>query len=253
MYSTRVCSAAIGAALMATPALAQDPIVSRVVLWKPKPGLEAKLEAGIKAHNEFHRKLGDKNTFETYVVTSGPQSGSYARVAAGRNWKDFDEEALGDKADQADSAINTDPYIASAETEYWRVRLDLSRPRPDTTTPPAMYAITFYRVKFDRTDDFERAFKQGKEAMDRANWPRHYVLLSLLSGGEGPMYAQLLARDTFAEFNPPPGKSFAQTLEDQLGRAEADARAEAIAASVEGTFTQIVQYRPDLSYVPAKK
>lgn len=252
MRSASVSCAAVVAALLASPGLAEDPVVSRVATWKPKPGLEAKLEAGIKAHNEFHRKQNDTTTFETYVITSGPNSGHYLRVAPGRNWRDFDTEAAGNKADQADSAINTDPYIASSETEYWRVRLDLSRPRPEMT-PPAMYSITFYRVKFGKTDDFERAFKKSKEALDKANWPRHSLVLSLLNGGEGPTYAILVPRQKFAELNPPEGKTLAQVLEDQLGRDEASTRTEMLNAAVEGTFTQLVEHRPDLSYGPAKK
>lgn len=252
MHSTSVSCAAIAAVLLASSGQAEDPIVSRVASWKPKPGQEAKLEAGIKAHNEFHRKLNDPTTFETYVITSGPNSGQYLRVAPSRNWRDFDTEAAGNKADQADTAVTTDPYIASAETEYWRVRLDLSRPRPDMT-PPAMYSITFYRVKFDKTEDFERALKKSKEAMDKAGWPRNNLVLSLLNGGEGPTYAILVPRQKFADLNPPEGKTFAQVLEDQLGREEATLRQQAFNAAVESVFTQIVEHRPDLSYAPVKK
>lgn len=252
MSISRVSCAAAAAALLASPGLAQDPVISRVGIWKPKPGLEAKLEAGIKAHNEFHKKLNDTATFETYVITSGPNSGHYVRVAPSRNWRDFDTEAARNQADQADNDINTNPYIASAHTEYWRVRLDLSRPRPDMT-PPAMYSIVFYRLKFGKTADFEMALRKSKEALDKANWPRHSLVLSLLSGGEGPTYAILQPRQKFADFNPPEGKTFVQILEEQLGRDEANARQEMFNGAVEDTFTQIVEYRPDLSYAPAKK
>jgi hypothetical protein len=238
--------------MLASPALAEDPIVSRVVVWKPKPGMEAKLEAGIKAHNEFHRKQNDASAFETFVITSGPDSGAFVRVAGARNWKDFDAEALGDKADQADTALNTDPYIASATTGYWRVRLDMSHPRP-VMTPPAMWAITFYRVKYDKTGDFERARKKIKEATDKANWPRNFLVLSLVSGGEGPTFAVLQARDKFADFNPPEGKTFAQMMEEQVGRDEAELVDRTIGGAVESTSTEIVNYRADLSYMPAKK
>jgi hypothetical protein len=252
MRSLSVSCAALVAALLASPGQAEDPIVSRVAMWKAKPGLEAKLEAGIKAHNEFHRKLNDTKTFETYVITSGPDSGAYLRVAPGRNWRDFDTEATGNKADQADSDVNTTPYIASSETEYWRVRMDLSRPRPEMT-PPAMYSIVFYRLKFGKVADFEMALKKSKEALDKANWPRHNLVLSRLSGGEGPTWAILQARQKFADFNPPEGKTFQQVLEEHLGRDEADARLQMFNGAVESVFSQMIEHRPDLSYAPAKK
>ena len=223
-----------------------------MIIWKAKPGMEAKLEAGLKAHNAFHVKKNDPMGHNTYVVTSGPNAGDFVRVAGGRNWKDFDAEATWSKEDQADSAINTDPYIASAMPMYYRLRTDLSYLAP-SDTPAAMYALIFYRLKFANVEDFELAMKQAKTAAEKAKWPRYFGVFSLINGGDGPTWVLSLPRDKFADFNPPEGKTFADMLEEQLGKREAKARQDLVDHAVQSVFTEMLTYRADLSYVPAKK
>lgn len=252
MSSVRVSCLAVAAALAVSPAFAEDPVITRVVIWKVKPGMEAKFETGLKAHNAFHVKKNDPMGHNTYVVTSGPNVGAYVRVAGGRNWKDFDAEAAWQKEDQADSAINTDPYIASAVPSYYRYRPDLSRP-PAGDTPMPMYALVFYRLKLAYVDDFEAAVKMGKDAADKAKWPRPSLVFSLVNGGDGPTWVISLPREKFADFNPPEGKAFDQMLAEQLSPAQLAARGGMIDRSVESIFTEMLAYRGDLSYVPAKK
>jgi len=124
---------------------------------------------------------------------------------------------------------------------------------PSGDTPAAMYSLVFYRVKFGKSNDFILAQKKAKEAATKAKWPRYWMIFSLVSGGDGPLWVLSQPREKFADFNPLEGKTFTQMLEEQLGREEADARAELIDSSVESIFTEILAYRADLSYVPAKK
>lgn len=240
------------AVLVASPALAADPSVTRVVVWKAKPGMEAKLEAGLKAHNALHAKKGDPMPHHTYVVASGPDSGAYLRVAGGRNWKDFDAEAAWQKEDRADSAINTDPYIASATTAYYRLRDELSHAAPGNT-PAAMYSLAFLRLKVGKGDDYELVRKRAKEVADKAQWPRYWAVFSLMNGGDMPTWVISQPREKFADFNPPEGKTFDALLEEHLGKDGARLHQEMSEASVAGVFTQIIDYRPDLSYTPAAK
>lgn len=242
----------LSAALVASPVFAEDPLITRVLIWKTRPGMEAKLEAGIKAHNAFHKKQNDPMAHSTYVVSSGPNTGDYVRVAGGRNWKDFDAENAWSKEDQADSAINTDPYIASATPSYYRLRTDLSR-MPAGNAPAAMYVLVHLRLKIGRVDDFEHAQRQAKEAADKAKWPLPSLVFSLANGGDAPTWVISLPRDKFADFNPPEGKSFPDMLEEQLGKDAARLRQEMSDASVASVFTEIIAYRSDLSYVPAAK
>ncbi|HET7294822.1 MAG TPA: hypothetical protein VFM88_20535 [Vicinamibacteria bacterium] len=252
MFSVRLSCLAVAAGLAVSPAFAEDPVISRVVVMKVKAGTEARFEDGLKKHNAFHAKKGDTMSHNTYVVTSGPNTGDYLRVAGQRNWKDFDAEAAWQKEDQADSALNYDAYVESAVPSYYRLRTDLSR-MPPGNTPMALYSLVFLRLKIGKVDDFEQALKQSKEAADKAKWPRYSLVFSLLNGGDGPTWVISQPREKFADFNPPEGKSFADMLEEQLGKDAARLRQELSDSSVASVFTQMLEYRADLSYVPARK
>lgn len=249
MKRLRIVCLAATAAVLALPAGAEDPIVSRVMLWKVKPGMEAKFEEGLKRHNDFHRKQGDSMALSTLQVQSGPNTGAYIRLASDRHWVDFDAEAAMAKADQADTAVNTDPYIASSTTSYYRQLTDVSRPK---AAAAAMYAIVFYRVKLGRTDDFMLAVRKFHDAIGKAEWPVHYAWFALMNGGDGPEFVLSLPRDKWADFNPLE-KSFDKMLDEVYGPTEARSLGEMFDHSVSGMSSEIVAYRADLSYVPAQK
>ena len=250
MSTVRLSCLVVATALMVSPAFAEDPVISRVVVFKVKAGTQAKFEEGLKKHNAFHAKKGDAMTHNTYLVTSGPNTGDYLRVAGQRNWKDFDAEAAWQKEDQADSALNYDAYVESAMPSYYRLRTDLSH-MPPGNPPAALYSLVFLRLKIGKVDDFEQSQKQSKEAADKAKWPRYWLSFSLVNGGDAPTWVISQARDKFADFNPPEGKTFADMLEEQLGKDAARLRQELQDSSVESVFTQMIAYRADLSYVPA--
>jgi hypothetical protein len=249
MQRLRIACLAATAAVLALPLTAEDMIVTRVTAWKVKPGMEAKFEEGLKRHNEFHRKQADPLSLNTYQVQSGPNTGAYLRVAGNRHWQDFDAEAAIEKADQADTALNTDPYIESSMPIFYRVLADLSRPKDGMS---AMYSISFYHVKFSKTDDFRRAIRKFHEGIGKTQWPAHYGWFELINGGDGPEFVLSLPREKWADFNPPE-KSFATMIEEAFGRSEAEAIGEVFQNAVTGVSTEIIQYRPDLSYIPAKK
>ena len=249
MRRTRIVCLTAAAAVLALPLGAEDMQVTRVTVWKAKPGMEAKFEEGLKRHNEFHRKLGDPMALLTAQVSSGPNTGAYVRLASNRHWEDFDTEEKGMQADMADTAVNTDPYIASATNAYYRLLTDVSRPQDSGA---AMYALVFYQVKFGKVDDFMLAVRKYHEAIGKAQWPVHYAWFSLINGGDGPQFVLSLPRDKWADFNPPE-KPFDKMLEETMGRAEAESINEMFDHAVSGVSTEIITTRTDLSYVPTKK
>jgi hypothetical protein len=249
MKRLRIVCLAATAAVLALPAGAEDMMVSRVTVWTVKPGMEAKFEEGLKRHNDFHRRQSDPLALSTFQVQSGPGGGAYIRLAGDRHWSDFDAEEAMAKADQADSAVNTDPYIASATTSYYRLLADVSRPKE---SPSSMYALAFYRAKFAKSRDFMRAARKIHEGIGKTQWPVHYAWFALVNGGEGPEFVLSLPRDKWADFNPPE-KPFDKMMEEAFGRAEADSIGETFDNAVAGVSSEIVAYRADLSYVPAKK
>ncbi len=249
MHRLRVACLAVLAAILTLPLLADD-LITRVTVWQAKPGMEGKLEDGLKRHNAWHQRMSDTMPLATWTIQSGPATGSYVRLAPNRQWKDFDAEAAMSKADAADTAVNTDPYIASGVTSYYRYLPDISRPKDGG--PPPMASITFYRVKFGKTDDFTRAATKFHEAIGKTSWPLNYMWYALVNGGEGPEFVLSVPRENWAAFAPLE-KPFAKMLEEGLGRADADSALQMFRDAVSSISSQIIEYRSDLSFVPAKK
>lgn len=248
-------SIVIAALVMEASALAQDmdakPIIERATLWTIKPGMAAKFEAGLKKHNQFHVKQGDTQAHETYAIESGEHAGSYWRVAGNRHWEDFDAEDKFADADTADSDVNITPYIASSVPMFFEVRGEVSNPPPDDAAAPAFWELLFFMIKPGHYEQISLAMKRVKDAAQKTNWPERWVWFVLANGGEHDQFVLALPHDNWAGFNPPE-KPFPKMLEEALGRAEAESVFKMFDDSVASSRSEIVRYRPDLSYLPAK-
>jgi len=81
----------------------------------------------------------------------------------------------------------------------------------------------------------------------------NYYWYELASGGQTGAYLLVLPRNSWADFEDKPDvKPFRDMLKDAFGQEEADSIVDRIDKSVEKETSQIVQFRPDLSYLPGK-
>lgn len=86
---------------------------------KAKVGMEAKFEAGVKAHNEKYHKDG-KYGSELYAVSTGNEAGWYVWTMGGFTFTDLDSRP-DDKAHNDDWSKNVGPYVEDyGRVEYWR-------------------------------------------------------------------------------------------------------------------------------------
>jgi hypothetical protein len=246
----------IAALVTAGSALAQGtdakPIIERATLWTVKPGMTAKFEAGLKKHNQFHARQGDTQAHDTYVVESGENAGKYWRVAANRHWEDFDAEDKFADADTADSDATITSYIEAGVPMFFEFQRDVSNPPPDDAPAPAFWELIFFKIKPGHLEQISLVMKRVKGAADKASWPERWAWLALVSGGEGDQFVLALPHDNWASFNPPE-KPFPRMLEETLGRAEAESIFKMFDDSIESSRSEIVRYRPDLSYLPSGK
>jgi hypothetical protein len=253
---TALSSIVIAALIMEGSALAQNtdakPVIERATLWTIKPGMTAKFEAGLKKHNQFHAKQGDTQPHDTYVVESGPNAGSYWRVAGNRHWEDFDAEDKFADADTADSDANYSAYIAASVPMFFELQADASNPPPDTAPDPVFWELIFFKVKPGQYEEFSLAIKRAKDAAQKVKWGEHWAWLLLVNGGEHEQFVLTLPRDSWASFNPSE-KPFPKMLEEAVGRAEAESVYALFDEAVASSRSEIVRYRPDLSYAPAKQ
>ncbi len=241
-------------ALLALPSLPQEKTVNvgRVVANVPKPGMAKQYEEGRKRHMDWHRKQNDPWTWEVWQVQTGEATGAYLSITFNHTWKDFDtwEEKFG-KGDTADAATNLEPYLTMETDSVWIRMTDVSRP-PESKEPPKMAAVIHFMVKHGEGADFGYAIRKTHEAIGKTNWPAHYEWYALANGGEGPHYVLVLPKKSWAdmaEIEP----SFPAMLEKAFGRHEAESLLRTFGKSVSREWTEMIVYRPDLSYVPASK
>ncbi len=221
--------------------------VTEVNLSKVKPGMTAQWEQGRKQHSAFHRAQNDTWTVLVYQIQSGDNFGNYLSVQPGRAWPDFDGRAAFDKLDQPDVEKNMGPYETTGAREFYVLRPDLSLTR-EPTTPAKFSSATSCWVAPDKVRQFQDAVKAVNAAIQKSNYPvkpsRWY---QLANGGYGPLYVLLLDYTSWADMQPP-----AKSMEEALGPAGAQALATARGACSR-IYTDLLEFRPDLSYLPSGK
>lgn len=244
----------VGAALLAaTPVLAQkQPEVGQVSVWQAKPGAEAAWAEGRKRHMEFHRAQKDAFAWFTWEVVNGDRAGAFVTGTFDHFWKDYDGRDAFDALDGADMAKTFGPATASSTTGFWIHMSEASRNKPGATVPAKFSQLTHYYVKLADVPRFEDALEAVKAQLDKISWPTYSSWYRLASGGDGPHYVLSTSRDSYADFAPPE-KTLIQALAEAIGPRKADELMSTVRESTERIYTEILQYRPELSYVPAAK
>jgi len=224
----------------------------RIYFSTPKPGATAQLEAGRKKHNQFHAGQKDTFTWNTWVIDTGDNAGTYVTSSCGHAWKDFDEweKRMGD-ADTKDGAINLAPNVQSGRNGFYVYRSDMSL-APANRPPSPMVTATIYVLHPGAAPDFIAAIKRINEALSKqADWPKTSGWLQLVNGGEGPTFVLLSNRQNWADFAPQP-KTASDILNETYGKDQADVIMKTIRDSTAHLITEAAIYRADLSYIPAK-
>jgi hypothetical protein len=226
--------------------------VCRIYFTKPKPGADAQYEAGRKKHMQFHRSQNDTFTWGTWLIGTGENTGTYVTSTCGHAWKDFDawEKRMG-KADTADGAINLSPSTAASWNGFYVERADVSLAAPNR--PPApMVAVTIYVLKPGAATEFIGAVTKIGDALKKLpDFPKTSVWLQLVNGGEGPAFVLLSDRQNFGDMAAGP-QGVIDAVNAAYGKETGDQIFKTLRDSTAHTFTELAEYRADLSYVPGK-
>lgn len=244
---------AVSVLLLASTALAQTSQVNvgRVIDQTPKPGMAKQYEEGRKRHMDWHRKAGDTWTWDIWQVTTGERAGTYLSITFGHTWKDFDawDEKYAE-ADTADATANMSPSIGRQVESYWMLLTDASR-MTASAQPSKMAEVIHFMVKPGSEEDFDYGIRKATEAANQQNWAGHYAWYSLANGGESGHYVLVIPINSWADMaEPDPG--FFGMLEKALGRHGAELLGHLFDKSIKGTWSEMITYRPDLSYRPTK-
>jgi len=233
-------------------AMAQDQpgTIGEVVRIKPKAGMEKQFEAAGKEHIAWHRQKQDDWTWSVWQVASGPGTGEYVAGTFGHKWSDFDNSKVSREEDDADAGQRIGPYVQSLETQYVAFLPKHSRPT-DTNTPSKMATVVTIHVKPGMVDAFLNAVSKVNDAIEKTHWPVHYGWYVLANGGEHPTFFRVHPREKWADFAPP-DKPFEKMLEEAYGREDAEAIIKTLNKATASSSSEMIVYRPDMSYVPSQ-
>jgi hypothetical protein len=233
--------------------LAQDKpgTIARVGVFEPKPGTAQQFEQARKKHFEFHRKNNDSWAWFTWEVISGEHTGRYVTGTFGHHWKDFDAWDKLEKADSADADATMGPYIQAEFPRYYAYLPDASHP-PEGKEPTSFAQVTHFYVKLSGVQAFMAAIKEAKQGLDKVNWPVRTFWYQMVTGGEGPEFVLVVARSSWADFEPGT-KTLDEALAEVYGPQKAIAVVGAVRDNTRYTYSELLRYRPDLSYIPATK
>ena len=217
----------------------------------PKTGMVKQYEEGRKQKVEWHKQQKDSQALYVFETLTGEDTGTYMIARFDLHWADMDKPSVPDAADLEQYQKLIGGSVEKLVAAYYEDLPDWSRPSKDMS---AKYTevITFH-VRYGKGDDFRSAIMRIHEAHEKMNSPRRYEWHRLVNGGPGGTYVLTIDHDNWASFEDDPAiKPFRDELRAAFGEQEAMSVIERLNGSIESTYSSTIQFRPDLSYIPAK-
>jgi hypothetical protein len=160
--------------------------IARIILIRPKRGLEKDFEAGYKRHLEWRRGKNDSWRWHGFMFAQGARAGSFLFGTFQHDWTDFDQ-ALAANEDASDFTLNVVPYAdAFTISQITRLR-DLSSPEE---VPGQAYLIEM--VTYELRPGAERTFESMIGSAVSGWKQRHpnipFAWYKTINGGVQPYY-----------------------------------------------------------------
>jgi len=250
----RTLLAAFGVMLFTVSMLAQAQpgTVAALEFQKPKNGMVTQYEAGRKQKAAWHKQQNDPQPLLVWETLSGDNTGTYIVGRLGQHWADFDKPPISDQADLEEYQKVVGSSVESLVSRYYELMPKVSN--GDNSGGPSKFAeIVTFHVRYGKGSDFRSAISRIYDATKKTNWPVHYEWYTLASGGNTGTFVLVLPHANWADFEDKPDvKPFRDMIKEAFGQAEADSIVDRIDASVMSETSEIIQFRPDLSYLPGK-
>ncbi len=235
------------------PAFGQTPPgnIAKFYWVKVKPGMEQKYEEAYKKHVQWHRDQNDPWTWTAFVWETGERSGQYVVRTGEHYWADFDGRGEFEAADTAHAQANLLPLVESVEVSYAETLPELSRP-PEGQEPFPLVQVTQFEIRPEMSYQFLSAIKKVRDALDKAEWGNPGVWTRNLAGSAGNVYTVVTFHRNWASLKEPE-TSLLGAVEKILGHAETSQLSESFWKCVKSSRSDLVRYRPDLSYYPGSQ
>jgi hypothetical protein len=249
MLSASVFTLCAALAVVAQPS---PSIIAALEFQKPKNGMVKQYEEGRKQKAAWHKQQNDTQALYVWETLSGDATGTYIVGQLGQHWADFDKPSVPEQADLEEYTKVIGAYVESLTTRYYELLPKVSNMGQSTPTDKFAEIVTFH-VKYGKGSDFQSGIARVTEAAQKTKWPIDYIWYALASGGNTGTYVLVLPHKSWADFEDKPGtKPFRDMLKEAFGQAEADSIVERFDNSVMSETTEIIEFRPDLSYLPSK-
>jgi hypothetical protein len=225
--------------------------IAAIEFQTPKNGMVKQYEEGRKQKAAWHKQQNDTQALYVFETLTGEGTGSYLVARFDQHWTDFDKPSVPDSADLEQYQKLIGGAVEKLTASYYEDLPKWSNPPTDTN---AKYTevITFH-VRYGKGDDFRSAVMRVHEAHEKMKSPFHYSWHHLVDGGPGGVYVLTIDHANWASFEEDPAvKPLREDLRGAFGEQEAMSVIERLNASIESTYSSIIQFRPDLSYIPAK-
>lgn len=220
---------------------------------KIKSGMVPQYEAGRKQKAAWHKQQNDPLPLLVWQRLSGEGTGDFLVGRFGQHWADYDKPAVSDEADVAEFQKVMGAYVESVMTQYYEFMPKISNNNNMTGIPEKFSEILVFHVRSGKISDFRSAITRIYEATVKTKWPVTYEWYSLVNGGTSGTFVLSFPRKNWADFEDKPDvKPFREVIKDAFGQAEADSIVDRIDRSIEKETSEIIQFRPDLSYLPGK-
>ena len=226
--------------------------IAALEFQKPKNGMVPQYEAGRKQKAAWHKQQNDPLPLFVWETLTGEDTGTYVVGRFGQHWADLDKPAVSDEADLAEFQKVIGSAVESVTARYYEHMAKVSNPR-DSKEPSKFAEIITFHVRYGKGSDFRSAVARVTEAGAKTKWPPKYDWYELAFGGTTDTFVLVLPHDSWADFEDKPDvKPFRDMVKEAFGQAEADSIIDRIDGSVQKQTSEIVKFRPDLSYLPGK-
>lgn len=240
--------------LVAGPLVAQRTGGTIAVLefQKPKNGMVVQYEAGRKQKAAWHKQQNDPQALLVWEILSGDDTGTYVVGQTGQHWADFDKPAIPEESNLGEYQKVVGNYVESLITRYYEFLPKVSNPAEDKLPPKFSDILTFH-VRYGKTADFRSAIDQICQAAQKTKWALNFEWYELVNGGPTGVFVLVLPQKNWASFEDDPNvKPFREMLKEAFGQSQADSIVSRINDSVEKETSEIIQFHPELSYLPGK-
>ena len=187
-----------------------------------------------------------------WEIISGDDTNTYIVGQPPQRWADMDTPSIPQATDLAEYNKVIGNYVEKLVIRYYEFLPKISNP-PDSQLPLKYEEVIAFHVKYGKDMEFEKAITRIKDAATKTNWANKWEWYRLSNGGSGDEWVLVLPHDNWAGFADNPNiKPVRDMVKDAFGDKEMQSIFNSLTDSVMDQTSQIIQFRPDLSYIPGK-